>query len=191
MTARTHDMIAFASLLTVAVLYPPDRLNTPTLFTCLIGNIVGALIPDMDQATNKLWDLLPAGNLVGGVLRKLMINHRTISHSLLGIFLFYQIFLRIIPVFFNSDYINTNLVVNSIMIGFISHILADSITKEGEPLLFPFKIKFGFPPFAFLRITTGKFMENFVIFPGVLGYILYLAFSKREIFLSIFKLIKY
>jgi len=65
MTARTHDVFAFASLITVAAIYPPNSLNLATLFTSLIGNVVGALIPDMDQATNRLWDLLPGGNFVG------------------------------------------------------------------------------------------------------------------------------
>lgn len=191
MTARTHDIVAFASLLTAVIIYPPDNLNIPTVFTCLIGNIVGALIPDMDQATNRLWDLLPAGNIVGRFLRKIMLSHRTISHSLLGIFILFHILLKIIPVFLNEGYINSLFVIYSIMIGFISHLAADSLTKEGIPLLFPLKWKIGFPPFSFFRITTGKFMENFVIFPTVLGYILWLGYFKREIFLGVVRLIKY
>src|SRR3990167_7931732 len=91
MTARTHDLIAFASLLTVASYNPPGELNISTVVTCLVGSVVGALAPDMDQATNRLWDMLPAGNLVGRLLRNLMLRHRTISHSFLGIFLFYKL----------------------------------------------------------------------------------------------------
>ena len=191
MTARTHDIVAFASLLTAAALFPPDKLNIPTLFTCLVANIVGALIPDMDQATNRLWDLLPAGNAVGRVFRKFMLSHRTVSHSLLGIYLLYRILLFVFPLFFNENIINTRLVIFSIMIGFSSHLLADSATKEGIPLFFPLKFKIGFPPLSRLRITTGKFIENFLVFPAVLGYIFWLTYNKREIFLSIVKLIKY
>src|SRR3989338_8461043 len=191
MTARTHDVAAFASLLTFAAFYPPDNLNIPTLITCFIANIVGALIPDMDQATNRLWDLLPAGNIVGKILRRLMLSHRTISHSFLGIYLLYQILLYVTPVLFNENYINIGAVVWSIMIGFISHLAADSLTKEGLHLLFPIKWKIGIPPFSFLRMTTGKFMENFIVFPGILGYILWLGFNKREIFLQIIRQIKY
>src|SRR3990167_3342020 len=117
MTARTHDIVAFASLLTAASFYPPDKLNIPTVFTCLVANIVGALIPDMDQATNRLWDLLPAGNIVGKILRKIMLGHRTISHSLLGVFILYQILVRIIPVFFNENFVFSASVVFSIMAG--------------------------------------------------------------------------
>src|SRR3972149_5543837 len=145
MTARTHDLVAFASLLTVASIIPPAELNFSTTVTCLVGSVIGALAPDMDQATNRLWDLLPAGNITGRILRKLMLSHRTVSHSLLGIFLLYKILLNIMPVFFNENYVDIQIVISSIMIGFISHIAADSLTKEGVPLLFPFKWKIGFP----------------------------------------------
>ena len=41
----------------------------------------------------------------------------------------------------------------------------DSFTKEGVPWLLPIPIKFGFPPLRRLRITTGKGIEKFIIFP--------------------------
>jgi inner membrane protein len=190
MTARTHDLIAFASLLTVASFNPPSYLNIPTVFSCLIGNIVGALLPDMDQATNRLWDLLPAGNIVGKIFKKLMLSHRTISHSILGIIIVYKILEILIPKILNPIYIHTNLVIYSILIGFISHLIADSLTKEGIPLFFPVKFKIGFPPIEFLRITTGKFLEKFIIFPSVLAYIFWLTYTKKDVFLMIAKLIK-
>jgi inner membrane protein len=190
MTARTHDLIAFASLLTVAAINPPSSLNISTTVTCLIGSVVGALAPDMDQATNRLWDMLPGGNFVGRLLRNLMLRHRTISHSLLGIFLFYQLLNFIIPRVLNPAYVNGQLVTLAIMIGLISHIASDMVTKEGVPLLFPITIKVGIPPFEFLRITTGKFVENFVIFPAVVAYIFWLAVERRETFVNLVRLIQ-
>src|SRR3989338_7333367 len=83
MTARTHDAFAFASLLTVAVLFPPASLNLVTLVGGIVANIIGSLIPDMDQASNRLWDLLPAGDHLGKIFRRLFLKHRTLSHSLL------------------------------------------------------------------------------------------------------------
>jgi uncharacterized metal-binding protein len=83
MTGRTHDLISFASLLTVASIYPPSNLNLTTTVACVVSSVVGALVPDMDQATNRLWDMLPAGNFIGKIFRNLMLHHRTISHSLL------------------------------------------------------------------------------------------------------------
>jgi membrane-bound metal-dependent hydrolase YbcI (DUF457 family) len=74
------------------------------------------------------------------------------------------------------------------MIGFISHILIDLITKEGEPLLFPLPFKVGIPPFQFLRIKTGGFIEKSIIFPGLMltnGYIIYFHYTKYLEFLTI------
>ena len=54
MTARTQDAFAFASLVSVAAYYPPGSLNLFTLFAAIIGNNIGALMPDMDSAGNRL-----------------------------------------------------------------------------------------------------------------------------------------
>lgn len=183
-------MIAFASLINFASYYPPDKLNINTGIASLIGCTIGSLIPDMDQATNRLWDLLPAGNFVGKILRNIMLGHRTISHSILGIWLLYKILWIITPQILNPNYININLVITGILIGFVAHIGADMLTKEGVPLLFPLPFKIGFPPFEFLRITTGKFMEKFVIFPGVILYIVWIVTTRRDQLLSLIKLIQ-
>jgi inner membrane protein len=190
MTGRTHDLISFASLLTVTAASPPTSLNLFTTISCLMGSVVGALVPDMDQATNRLWDLLPAGNFVGKILRHLMLEHRTISHSILGVYLFYKLIVFLIPRLLNPAYVNSQLVVASLMIGIISHLIADSVTKEGVPLFFPFKIKIGIPPIKALRITTGKFVESVIVFPGTLIYIFYLIYQRKEVFLSLIHLIR-
>ena len=190
MTARTHDIISFASLITCAAYFPPKDLNISTTFAALVGSVIGALIPDMDQATNQLWDLLPAGNIIGKILRNLMLEHRSISHSILGAYIFYKILIFVTPKLLNPDYINIQLIVISIMVGFISHMAADMITKEGIPLFFPIPFRIGFPPFETLRITTGKFMEKIVVFPGVLAYIVLIVSNKKEVLLNLVRLIK-
>lgn len=190
MTARTHDLIAFAALLTMAATFPLEKLNVATLVASLVGNTVGALIPDMDQATNRLWDMLPGGSILGRGLKKLMLSHRTISHSLLGIFIFDKFLEAVLPMILNPAFINVQLVIRSVMIGFVSHLAADLLTKEGIPLLFPIKFNFGFPPFKFLRLTTGKFVEKFIVFPGVMVYIFWLTATKKHVLLSILKLIR-
>jgi inner membrane protein len=190
MTARTHDMISFASLVTVASFYPPQSLNIPTFFAALVGNVVGSLVPDMDQASNRLWDLLPAGNLVGRVFRNLFLAHRTLSHSLLGLYIFYQILAFLLPKIFNLNYINPNIVLVSMMVGYVSHLVADSLTKEGLPLFFPLKIHIGFPPIPALRIKTGGWIEKFVVFPGTLIYLFWFIGQNQERLLGIVRLLK-
>jgi len=190
MTAATHDLAAFAAIITSVALFPPQSLNTTTTFVCLVSCVVGALIPDLDQATNRLWDLLPAGNFVGKIFRNLFLHHRTLSHSLLGIYLFHLLFLFILPKIFNPSTVDINLVYFSLMIGLISHIAGDMLTKDGAPLFFPFSFKIGFPPIKALRITTGKFFEKIIILPSLVVYIVWFVISKKEVFLNLVSLIR-
>jgi len=54
------------------------------------------------------------------------------------------------------------------MIGMISHLVLDSFTKEGIPLLLPLPISFGIPPIRRLRMVTGKKLEKLFVFPGLI-----------------------
>jgi len=188
MTARTHDAFAFASLLTIAILYPPETLNLATLMTSLVANIVGTLIPDMDQASNRLWDLLPAGDHVGKIFRRIFLRHRTLSHSLLGAFLIYKVLEWGLPKLLNSNFIDVHIVFLSVMIGYGSHLIADGLTKDGIPLFFPFPLSIGFPPISSLRITTDSWVEKFLVLPCVAGYVVWLFTQNQEKLLQILRL---
>ena len=189
MTARTHDAVAFATLLTVAAYFPPQNLSVTTLGAAIVGNIVGSLLPDMDQAGNRLWDLLPAGDHLARVLRKAFISHRTLSHSFVGLFLFYHILGFVLYRLLNPNYVDVNIVFIAMMVGYISHLVADSLTKEGLPLLWPLKWKFGFPPVSAFRITTGSWVENFVVLPAVAAYIFWFIGKNQQSLIKIVKLI--
>lgn len=172
MTSRTHDLGAFAALITVYHFLGLPFLGWPTIITASIANIVGALLPDIDQASNRLWDLIPGGNLVGRILRKLFIAHRTLSHSILGIVIIYSLTHWVIYKIFNPTFVNPGIVFLSLMIGYLSHLILDSLTEEGIPLLFPIKWKFGFPPIKWMRIKTDHWFERWIIFPGLVIYII-------------------
>lgn len=173
MTARTHDIIAFASLVSVATIRPPESLNLLTLVSAIIAADVGALIPDMDQAGNRLWDLLPSGDFLGKYFRKIFYKHRTLSHSLLGGFLIYKFLSWILPKFLNPGFIDPNIILISVMVGYISHLVADAFTKDGLPLLFPFKFEVGIPPIKGFRIKTGGILEKYVLFPTIIVYLVW------------------
>lgn len=187
MNARTHDAFAFASLLTVAVVMPPENMSVLTLFASIVGNIVGSLIPDMDQAGNRLWDLLPAGDFIGKIFRRVFYKHRTLTHSFLGLFLIYEALKYVLPYLLNPAYVDHHIVLGSVMVGYISHLIADSLTKEGLPLFFPIDINIGFPPFEFMRITTGKWVEKYIVFPLVGVYIILLILKYQHIFAQILR----
>jgi hypothetical protein len=48
-------------------------------------------------------------------------------------------------------------------------VTADMFTEEGVPLLFPLEYHFGIPPDPFqkVRIKTGRWFENLVVYPVV------------------------
>jgi len=187
MTARTHDAIAFASLISFSVIVPPDNLNLYTLFAAVIGNVVGALVPDMDQAGNRLWDLLPAGDSLGKIFRRIFYKHRTITHSLLGFVAIFKLLGWLLPKFLNPSFIDPNIVFTSIMVGYISHLVADSLTEEGLPLFFPFKLKVGFPPISSWRIKTGGWFENLVVLPATGVYLVWFISTFKEELVSLLR----
>lgn len=172
--ARTHEVYAFGALLTAMVYVAPSEIGWVTLLAVMVANLVGALLPDIDQASNRLWDMLPGGNLIGKVLKNLFLSHRTITHSILGVVLVYKGLEWLTPRILNPSFVDTNLVIMAVMIGYLSHLALDGLTEEGLPLLFPIKEKFGFPPIKSWRIKTGKWFENWVIFPLGIGYLVWL-----------------
>jgi inner membrane protein len=192
MKARTHDTAAATALLGAIVLLP--ELPTVTLSTAilaLIANQIGGIVPDIDQPTAPFWRNLPIGGVVGRVMGKMLGGHRFLTHSLLGLglvgFLFWTLLVFLQPIMPN---VQIGCVWWALMIGALSHLVMDSFTKEGVPWLLPIPVKFGFPPLKRLRITTGKWTENFVALPlviltaagiGLLYYSDLLAFLHHHI----------
>jgi len=190
MTGRTHNAIAFASLVTVAAIYPPKDLNVLTLVGSMVAVSIGALFPDMDQAGNDLWNFLPATHSLGGVLRRVFYKHRTLTHSLVGVYLTYRFLGWLLPKLLNPAYVDPHLILYAFIIGFLSHLIADSFTEEGLPLLFPINLNFGIPPIKSWRIKTGHWSENLIVFPSVWIYLIWFIHDKREIYVQILKLIR-
>ena len=167
MRARTHDVAAATALLGVVVALP--ELPTVTLSTvvaALIANQIGGIIPDIDQPTAPLWRNLPIGGLFGKVVGKMLGGHRFLTHSLLGLALVglasQALLLFIHPLL---PHVQTQYVWWALMIGMVSHLVMDTFTKEGVPWLLPIPVKFGIPPLRRLRVTTGKWTENFIVLP--------------------------
>ncbi len=183
-------MFAMAFLLTAAIIIQPTNLNIVTAGACLLGCAIGALIPDLDQAGNVLWDIMPGGDAIGKIGRRIFYKHRTLTHSIIGGFFIYKILMWLLPKILNENFINIHVVIVSIMIGFASHLFSDSLTREGVPLLFPIRFDFGIPPIRALRITTGKFFENFLVFPGVIAYMVWLVWDNQETIRVLLKSIK-
>lgn len=181
MTGRTHDL---AALTTLTIYLATQNLPTLSLATGVVAigaNLIGGIAPDIDQPTSKLWHKVPAGSLIGKIIDPLMGNHRMLSHSLLGFALFGFLFNKLLLYVHTFLLVDINMVWWAFMFGFGSHLIMDTVTKEGVPWFFPIPIRLGIPPFKFLRMETGGIIEKFIVFPGLLianGYIIFANYGK-------------
>ncbi|HXH26588.1 MAG TPA: metal-dependent hydrolase [Candidatus Acidoferrum sp.] len=170
MTARTHDLAAITALGAVVFFVTPLRTMTlATALVAILANQLGGIAPDIDQPTAPFWRNLPVGGIIGRIIDKMLGGHRFLTHSLLGMAMFgglsYLLLQALHPIIPSVD---AMYVWWAFMIGMLSHLVADTFTKEGVPWLLPLPIKFGFPPIKELRVTAGKGVESFIIFPGLL-----------------------
>lgn len=175
-----------ASIGPVGVPLLADVHSLPILLLALVLVGFGALLPDVDHPEGKLVNAKFFGieffrlfpwllKVIGGLYKALTIpvsfffrlfgvrlrghgfranfGHRGITHSLLALGL--VVALGELPVF-PWHWLHLGLLIGW---GYASHLLADALTKQGVPLLWPLDRRFGFPPFRPLRLTTGTFTE--------------------------------
>ena len=181
MTGRTHDLAAITALAAIVLFEPLRTVSLGTALAAILANQIGGIAPDIDQPTAPLWRNLPVGGFFGRLFDRALGGHRFLTHSLLGVALFGLVFrfgLQFLHPLLGS--IDIGLVWWAFMIGIISHLIMDSFTKEGVPWLLPITVKFGLPPLKSLRLTTGKKLESFVVFPGLVGLAAWLCLSHYQ-----------
>lgn len=168
MTAKTHQLLGITAGLTYFLAQAQPTYNPATFSAVLVFSYIGALLPDIDQPSGKLWHILPFGHIAAKISDPFL-EHRNLTHSFLGAILvgvgFYYLF-KIFPSYWGID---TNVVFVAAIIAYLSHLFADMWTNEGIPLFFPYQRFFGLPPKPFdgFRVATGKWFENLVIFPVI------------------------
>lgn len=186
MTARTHDLAAITALGVVVLTQPLRTVTLATAIVAVFANLVGGITPDIDQPTAPFWRNLPVGKWFGKVFDKLLGGHRFLTHSLLGLTLFgflaHWLLVFLHPVMAS---VNIRLVWWAFMIGMLSHLIMDTLTKEGVPWLLPIPVKIGLPPLKAFRITTGHWVENFILFPALLIFNCWLYFVNYDKLLAI------
>jgi len=186
MIARTHDIAAITLLGVVFLYLPPQSISLATVIVAIFANLIGGITPDIDQPTAPLWRNLPIGSYFGRIFGKLLGGHRFLTHSLLGLVLFgflAHIILNFLHPILGS--IDITLVWWAFMIGMISHLLMDTITKEGVPWLLPIPIKFGIPPIKAWRVKTSSWVEFWVVIPLLLLFNLWLYFTNYHEILTL------
>jgi inner membrane protein len=161
MTARTHDLAAFTAFGLIVVTQPVRPVTVATVLVAILANQIGGIAPDIDQPTAPFWRNIPIGKFFGKGIDRLIGGHRFLTHSIIGLILFgiglnwlLDLLTPIMP------HVDTGIVWWAFMVGMFSHLIMDTLTKEGVPWLLPLPFKFGFPPIKKFRITTGKLAEK-------------------------------
>jgi inner membrane protein len=182
MKARTHDLAAITAFGVMVLSQPSKTMSLATALVAILANQLGGIAPDIDQPVAPFWRNLPIGGFFGRVIGKMMGGHRFITHSILGLVLFgfgvRALLAFLHPIMPNID---ADFVWWAFMIGMLSHLVMDTITKEGVPWLLPLPIKFGFPPIKAMRVTTGKIGEGIVFVVILLFDILYFGINYSAI----------
>lgn len=164
MVGRSHQMVGFACVYATALYFSSASFNTQTIVVGILFTTLGSLTPDLDSQENVLYNLVPIGHrAVADVFEKVFGKHRSISHSILGVFVFGYLSSFLIDKIPKENGLDLTALWVAYMISLISHLAADALTTEGIPLLWPVKIRFGFPPFSFLRFKTGGWFEKYVV----------------------------
>jgi inner membrane protein len=185
MTGRTHDLAAFTALNLFLYSQPIPQMSLATALIAFGANMIGGLLPDIDDETSDIWDKIRGGNILSHIIHPLIGHHRMISHSILGMVIIGFILNYLLSTINKILLVDVNIVWWSIMVGYLSHLIMDSLTTEGVPWFFPIPFRFGFPPFKFLRIKTGGLWEKIIVFPGILlinGYLIATNYHKLWLF---------
>lgn len=166
MTGKTHQILGITSGLSCLLTISSPTYGPATLASVLVGSHLMALLPDLDQPAAQIWNSFPFGHTVGR-LSDPFLKHRNISHSILGMIIVGLLLHFILQHFPQYWGINLNIVFTACLVAYGSHLLADMFTSEGIPLLYPIHNMIGIPPKPFdgIRILTGEWFENLVIFP--------------------------
>lgn len=187
MTARTHDLGAFTALNSIILTKSVNTLPFSTALVAIGACFIGGMTPDLDTPTSSLWQKIPAGTMVGKLLHPLLGGHRLISHSALGLIIFGWLTRYLLNVASSTLLVNMDIVWWAFIIGYLSHLIMDSLTTDGVPWLFPISIHFGFPPLKSLRIKTGGVLEKFIVFPGLLALNIYLIYTFYPFYVNLLR----
>lgn len=181
MLGRTHDLGAFTAILLATIFLPIPQLSLATILVAILAGMIGGLLPDMDEPSSDFWDTIPVGEIFSKIFKPFTGKHRHLSHSIVGIFMvifFSRVFINLIKPYLLVD---LEIVWYAFLLGYCSHLIMDSLTREGLPLFWPLKIKIGIPPLSFLRMKTGGLIEKGIVFPGLFILDIYLITQNYKI----------
>lgn len=180
MTYKTHlsTGLLFSSI--IFLLIYKIELSPVLVLALIISTVLGSSAPDLDTPTGELWDKIPAGSLISRIVNPIFIGgHRHLSHSIIGFGLFVALFSFLIKMIPFNLILNPYYLILAFAVGYVSHLFADMFTERGVPILFPLDYHFGIPldPFGKMRIKTGRWFENLIIYPLVNLFLIFVIYS--------------
>jgi len=149
MTAATHTVFG---LLTSAVAFSLSSTPLSRDYGAMSGAVIGSLLPDVDSPTSAMGRLVP---FVSIPLERRW-GHRTVTHSLLALG---GVGVLAVPLIFVSWTLYL-----ALLIGYLSHLIADCATKSGVPLFYPNLTPCVIPASDRYRVHTGSLTGEGPIF---------------------------
>jgi len=162
MMARNHIPFAMSCwwLYAIATKQP---MEAPTTMTAAIGG----LLPDLDHPESALGRRIP---LISVPLSAL-VGHRGMTHSLLAVVLLLGVLITMTTFSMTEHAPTVQALIPPLIVGYLSHILGDSMTPSGVPLFWPRKRTYSFRLFKTWSwqetVFTGVFTFAVVLLGGV------------------------
>lgn len=142
--------------------------------------VIGSIFPDIDHKGSYISKRVKA---VSFFISRLL-KHRGITHAPIVSIFMMGVLLVVGRFFFFSDLLNVGII--GFLIGALSHILLDSMTKGGVPLLYPFNKK----KFSLMGFPTGGVAETLIFVGLVLGSVYVVVTKDVFDFTSVYELVK-
>ena len=146
MMGKTHLIIGIGSGLAAALLLHYS-IEQASLLT--VAAAAGSLLPDIDHPKGMIRQKL---GIFGYPLN--ILPHRGPTHSLLAVVLVALLYV-----------VSHHLLALGLLVGYVSHLVADMITVEGIPLFFPLNRSY----ISLLPIRTGGIIERVIALGVTLG----------------------
>ncbi|MCV2531086.1 MAG: metal-dependent hydrolase [Candidatus Lightella neohaematopini] len=157
MTAEGHIYFAISNIILIKKTKLIQSMANSDWYHIILGGLITCLLPDIDHPKSFIgkrlkWLSIPIYKIFG---------HRSFTHSLLLII--------IIIICINIKQINIPIdVIYAMIIGYISHIIADILTPAGIPLLWPYNKKFSIPIIKKSNIRIERLISIIIIIYSVI-----------------------
>ncbi|MCV2499759.1 MAG: metal-dependent hydrolase [Candidatus Lightella neohaematopini] len=152
MTTEGHICFAISSIILIKKIKLINFITSGDWWHVILGSLITCLLPDIDHPKSFIgkrfkWLSIPIYKLFG---------HRSFTHSLLLII--------IIIIYVNIRKINISVdVIYAMIIGYISHIIADILTPAGIPLFWPYSKKFSIPIIKKSNVRLERLISIIII----------------------------